>query len=77
VKRGLTGVYHNVSEDHLQRYLTEFEHRYSHRDALGINDTERASIALKGAKGKRLTYETTRVPGRPEEPEPPAGRGFH
>jgi transposase-like protein len=60
LKRGITGVYHNVSEAHLQRYLTEFGHRYSNREALGIHDVERASIALKGAKGRRLTYQTTR-----------------
>jgi hypothetical protein len=60
LKRGITGVYHNVSEAHLQRYLHEFGHRYSNREALGVDDVEHASIALKGAKGRRLTYETTR-----------------
>lgn len=60
VKRGITGVYHGVSEAHLQRYLCEFEHRYSHREAVGTDDVARAELALKGAKGKRLTYETTR-----------------
>ncbi len=64
LKRGVTGVYHSVSEAHLQRYLTEFGHRYSNREALGIDDVARASVALKGAKGKRLTYETTRSAGR-------------
>jgi hypothetical protein len=58
LKRGITGVYHGVSEAHLQRYLAEFSHRYSNREALGIDDTERASVALKGFAGKRLTYET-------------------
>jgi transposase-like protein len=60
LKRGITGVYHSVSEAHLQRYLTEFGHRYSNREALGVDDVARATIALKGAKGKRLTYQTTR-----------------
>ena len=64
LKRGITGVYHGVSEAHLQRYLAEFGHRYSNREALGIDDVARASIALEGAKGKRLTYETTRSAGR-------------
>lgn len=64
LKRGITGVYHGVSEAHLQRYLSEFSHRYSNREALGVDDTERASIALKGFAGKRLTYETTRSAGR-------------
>lgn len=64
LKRGITGVYHGVSEAHLQRYLAEFGYRYSNREALGIDDALRASIMLKGAKGKRLTYETARRAGR-------------
>jgi transposase-like protein len=60
LKRGVIGVYHSVSEAHLQRYLAEFSFRHSNRSALGIEDVERAEIALKGAKGKRLTYETAR-----------------
>jgi transposase-like protein len=64
LKRGITGVYHGVSEAHLQRYLAEFGHRYSNREALGIDDVARASVALMGAMGKRLTYETTRSAGR-------------
>jgi transposase-like protein len=64
LKRGLYGVYQHVSEAHLQRYLTEFDFRYSNREKLGINDTARASIALTGAKGRRLTYETTNFNGR-------------
>jgi hypothetical protein len=60
LKRGVYGVYQHVSEAHLHRYLAEFDFRYSNRERLGVNDTSRASIALQGAKGKRLTYETTR-----------------
>ncbi|HEY3915474.1 MAG TPA: transposase, partial [Verrucomicrobiae bacterium] len=59
LKRGIYGIYQHVSEAHLQRYLTEFDFRYNNREKLGINDTARASIALAGAKGRRLTYETT------------------
>jgi len=59
LKRGMYGVYQHVSEAHLHRYLSEFDFRYSNREKLGVNDVQRASIALKGAKGKRLTYETT------------------
>ena len=55
-KRGMAGVYHHCSEQHLQRYLDEFSFRYSNRSKLGIEDTERAVLALKGAEGKRLTY---------------------
>jgi hypothetical protein len=59
LKRGIYGVYQHVSEAHLHWYLTEFDFRYSNREKLGVNDVARASIALKGAKGRRLTYETT------------------
>jgi transposase-like protein len=55
-KRGMKGVYQHCGEKHLHRYLAEFDFRYSNRIALGINDTERAARALKGAEGKRLTY---------------------
>jgi hypothetical protein len=59
IKRGVYGVYQHVSEAHLHRYLAEFDFRYSHRERLGINDVMRAELVLVGAKGKRLTYETT------------------
>lgn len=56
LKRGIVGVFHSVSEAHLHRYLKEFDFRYSNRSGLGIEDTERAALALKGAEGKRLMY---------------------
>jgi ISXO2-like transposase domain/Transposase zinc-ribbon domain len=59
LKRGVYGVYQHVSEAHLHRYLAEFDFRYSNREKLGVDDTARAARALKGAKGRRLTYETT------------------
>jgi transposase-like protein len=55
-KRGVIGVYHHVSDAHLNRYLAEFDFRYSNRAKLGVNDGERAARAIKGAQGKRLTY---------------------
>jgi hypothetical protein len=55
-KRGMKGVYQHCSEKHLHRYLAEFDFRYNRRSALGIEDQERASEALKGIVGKRLTY---------------------
>ena len=45
-----------MSEAHLGRYLAEFDFRYSIRSKLGVEDTERAALALKGIEGKRLTY---------------------
>ena len=59
LKRGITGNYFHVSEAHLHRYLAEFDFRYSNREKLGIDDVSRAELAVKGMKGKRLTYETT------------------
>ena len=58
-KRGLTGTYQHMSEPHLKRYLAEFDFRYSNRSGVGINDLERADLALLGVSGKRLTYRTT------------------
>lgn len=55
-KRGMKGIYQHCGEQHLQRYLTEFEFRYSNRVALGVDDDARAARAIKGAEGKRLTY---------------------
>jgi len=55
-KRGMKGVYQHCSEKHLHRYLSEFDFRYSNRVALGVNDGERADLAIKGVAGKRLTY---------------------
>ncbi len=55
-KRGMKGVYQHCSEKHLHRYLAEFDFRYSNRIALGTDDVSRTTKALKGAKGKRLTY---------------------
>lgn len=58
-KRGMVGVYQHCGEQHLKRYLTEFDFRYSNRKALGIEDAERTARAMKGAEGKRLTYRRT------------------
>ena len=58
-KRGMIGVYQHCGEQHLHRYLAEFDFRYSYRIRTGYDDTKRAERALLGVKGKRLTYETT------------------
>jgi len=52
-KRGMTGVYQHCGSQHLQRYLNEFDFRYSERQ---LTDIERANVALAGIVGKRLTY---------------------
>ena len=56
-KRGITGTYHHVSQQHLKRYLTEFDFRYNERSALNVTDAERAVRAVKGVIGKRVTYK--------------------
>lgn len=53
VKRGLNGVYHNVSKAHLHRYLHEFEFRHNGR---AMNDGQRVVAAIRAAEGKRLMY---------------------
>ena len=57
LKRGITGTYHHVSQQHLKRYLAEFDFRYNERSARGVSDAERAEKALRGIEGKRLTYQ--------------------
>lgn len=59
-KRGLVGVYQHMDKRHLDRYLAEFDFRQNTRAKLGVDDTQRADLALRGMKGKRLTYGTTR-----------------
>lgn len=56
LKRGLMGSFHSVSEQHLQRYVDEFVFRWNTRQALEINDTQRAAFMVKAGVGKRLTY---------------------
>lgn len=58
-KRGMKGTYRFCSEQHLQRYLTEFSFRHNNRAALGVTDGERTALAMKGIEGKRLTYRPT------------------
>src|ERR1700722_5758742 len=50
-KRGMKGVYQHCSEQHLHRYLAEFDFRYSNRMAVGVDDLMRSMRAIKGAQG--------------------------
>lgn len=54
LKRGVTGTFHHVSEEHLDRYVDEFAFRYNRRE---VTDGERAVMAIKKVGGKRLTYK--------------------
>jgi len=51
-KRGVYGIYHSTSKQHLNRYCDEFSYRFNTR---GINDVGRFSLSLTRVKG-RLTY---------------------
>lgn len=51
LKRGIYGIYHNVSRKHLHRYCTEFEFRYNTRDVV---DGARVVQGIRGMEGKRL-----------------------
>jgi hypothetical protein len=55
----MIGIYQHCNERPPHRYATEFDFRYSNRDALGCDDVERTERAIRGI-GKRLTYRTTR-----------------
>ncbi|MCA0201621.1 MAG: IS1595 family transposase [Proteobacteria bacterium] len=58
-KRGLVGTYQHMDKRHLDRYLAEFDFRQNTRAKVGFDDEMRTAEAVKGFKGKRLTYETT------------------
>jgi ISXO2-like transposase domain len=57
-KRGMKGIYQHCGEQHLHRYLAEYEFRYNNRIANGVDDRQRADAALTGITGKRLTYRS-------------------
>jgi transposase-like protein len=59
VKRGIMGIYHNVSKDYLHRYLWQFDFMWNHRQ---MNDGERTIAAIKAADGKRLMYKPPMIP---------------
>ena len=39
LKRGIIGVYHHTSQEHLHRYLAEFDFRYNNREGNGVSDS--------------------------------------
>ena len=51
LKRGISGVYHQVGKRHLHRYLAEFDFRYNTRKE---KDGDRTLMALDQVDGKRL-----------------------
>ena len=55
LKRGIMGIFHAVSKEHLHRYVGEFDFRWNTRF---LNDGERTVLAMQGAIGKRLVMPT-------------------
>ncbi len=53
LKRGIYGIYHQVSVKHLESYCNEFAHRYNTRK---LTDAERFDLTVKKVVGHRLTY---------------------
>ena len=60
LKRGINGIYHHVGQQHLHRYLCEFDFRYNTRK---ITDGERTVALIKQVGGKRLMYKQIKQSG--------------
>jgi transposase-like protein len=53
LKRSLDGTHHQVSREHLHRYVSEFDFRYS---TCKMTDTERVGQLVRKVAGRRLPY---------------------
>lgn len=53
LKRSIDGTHHHVSREHLDRYLAEFDFRYS---TCKQTDVERMNRIISRTGGRRLTY---------------------
>ena len=53
-KRGLHGICHHMSRQHLQRYLAEFAGRHNVRD---LDTAEQMGRLALGLNGRRLTWK--------------------
>ena len=54
LKRGYVGTYHQFSEKHLDRYVTEFQGRHNHRPLDTITQMTKIVLAMDG---KQLRYK--------------------
>jgi len=53
IKRGVYGTFHNISKEHMHRYISEFCFRWNTRK---MDDGQRLQAAIRAAEGKRLMY---------------------
>lgn len=53
LKRGINGIYHQVSPKHLHRYCNEYAFRFNERQ---VCQQDKFNIAVFNADGRRLTY---------------------
>lgn len=53
LKRSLDGTFHHVSREHLDRYLAEFDFRFS---TCKLSDVERIDLLVSRVGGRRLMY---------------------
>jgi transposase-like protein len=58
LKRSLDGTHHRVSVEHLPRYLTEFDFRYS---TCHLTDAQRVDRLMGQVEGRRLSYKRTKA----------------
>lgn len=54
LKRGIIGIYHNVSRKHLQLYVDEFCFRYNTKD---YSEYDRFNLLLCNTQNRRLKYK--------------------
>lgn len=54
-KRGVLGIYHFTSPQHLQRYVDEFSYRYNSRK---LPDVERFKMAVERCGNGRIKYQS-------------------
>jgi transposase-like protein len=55
LKRSLDGTHHHVSREHLHRYVSEFDYRFS---TCRCSDIERMEMLIGKVGGRRLTYRS-------------------
>lgn len=63
-KRGVIGIYHYVSPQHLHRYCAEFTTRYNQRKTSNI---DRFLDVVKNSKKERVTYRVLTASPNPKE----------